>query len=123
MAFDRKAAKAAITNQSKDDPEFNEALSGAHDYQLKIAQENNRHAETMRRQDLGFIGRAFGGEKSAPTYIAFLVMLAGMAGTFYCWTQAGAVESAVAEFWSKQAERSLAFAASALAYIFGRGTK
>ena len=123
MAFDRKAAKEAITTKSKVDAEFNEAQSGAHEFQLKIAQENNRHVETMRRHELGFIGRAFGGEKSAPTYIAFLVMVAGMAGTFYCWSQAGTVEAAVADFWSKQAERSLAFAASALAYIFGRGTK
>ncbi|KRB61384.1 hypothetical protein ASE04_21190 [Rhizobium sp. Root708] len=122
MAFDRKAAKESIQAKSGDDAEFDEAQVGAHDFQLKIAQENNRHAETMGRQDLGFLGRALGGEKTAPTYIAFFVMVAGLAGTFYCWSQAGATGDATG-FWSSQAERALAFSASALAYIFGRGNK
>ncbi|WP_105437683.1 hypothetical protein [Neorhizobium sp. T25_13] len=122
MAFDRKAAKEAIQAKSGDDAEFDEAQVRAHDFQLKIAQENNRHEETMRRHDLGFLGRAFGGEKSAPTYIAFLVMVAMMMGAFYCWSRAGEAGQAT-EFWSAQAERAIAFAASALAYIFGRGNK
>jgi len=65
-AFDRKAAKAAIKEMQGADPEFDAVQSGAHDFQLKLTQENNRHAEKMREQEIGFFGRAFGGEKSAP---------------------------------------------------------
>jgi hypothetical protein len=122
MASDRKAAKEAIQSSSAQDAELEEVLSGAHNYQLRLTQENNRHAEAMRKADIGFLGRAFGGEKSAPTYIAFLVTVAGLAGTGFCWYKAG-VPGATTEFWSTQAERAVAFAASALAYIFGRGAK
>lgn len=128
MASDRSAAKKAIKQSSDDDPELDAALSSAHNLQLRITQETNRHEEAMRKTDIGFLGRAFGGEKSAPTYIAFLVTILGLAGTFFCWWQAtGTIETPttpeMVEFWSSQAERALAFAAAALAYIFGRGGK
>lgn len=128
MASDRSAAKKAIKQSSDDDPELDAALSSGHDLQLKLTQESNRHEEVMRKTDIGFLGWAFGGEKSAPTYIAFLVTILGLAGTLFCWWQAvGTNETPVSaemvEFWSKQAERALAFAAASLAFIFGRGGK
>ncbi|WP_029073589.1 hypothetical protein [Kaistia adipata] len=128
MASDRSAAKDAIQDKSKDDPELNAAISSGHDLQLKLTQEENRHAEKMHLANIGWLGRAFGGEQSAPTYIAFLAMVIGLGGTAYCWLQAtGTPASPVApeqaEFWSKQAERALSFGAAALAFIFGRGAK
>jgi len=128
MASDRSAAKGAIEESSPDDPELDAALSSGHDLQLKLAQEQNRHTEAMHKADIGFLGRAFGGEKSAPTYIAFIAMVAGLAGATFCWMQAvGTAENPIsietAEFWSKQAERALSFGAAALAFIFGRGAK
>lgn len=128
MASERSAAKSAIKQKSQDDPELDAVLSSGHDLQLKITQEQNRHAEAMHKADIGFLGRAFGGEKSAPTYIAFLAMVAGLVGAFFCWSQAiGSAEhvvtAEVADYWSKQAERALAFGGAALAFIFGRGAK
>jgi hypothetical protein len=124
MASDRKAAKSAIQAQSSGDAELEETLTGAHNYQLKLTQENNRHMEAMRKADIGFLGRAFGGEKSAPTYIAFIATIGGMIGAAVCWGLAGNAEIPVnATFWSSQAERALAFASGALAFIFGRGSK
>lgn len=128
MASERSAAKSAITEQSQDDPELNAALSAGYEYQLRLTREQNRHAEQTQKTDLGFLGRAFGGEKSSPTYIAFIATAAGAFGAFFCWWQAIAtperpVTPEVAEFWSKQAERALAFSAAALAFIFGRGAK
>jgi len=128
MASDRSAAKKAIKQTSDDDPELDAAFSSAHDLQLRLTQESNRHEEAMRKTDIGFLGRAFGGEKSAPTYIALLVTLLGLGGAFYCWFQVAGAQGTpsgaeMVEFWSKQVERALAFAAASVAYIFGRGGK
>ncbi|MET3853439.1 hypothetical protein [Rhizobium sp. OAE497] len=120
--FDRQAAKAAIKETQGADPEFDAVQSSAHDFQLKLTQENNRHSEHMRKQEIGFFGRAFGGEKSAPTYVAFIVTVFGLVAVGFCWGMA-AYNASMTEFWSTQAERAMAFAASALAYIFGRGTR
>lgn len=128
MVSDRSAAKGAIKETSSEDPELEAAFSAGEDYKLKHIQEQNRHAETMHRQGMGFLGRWLGGESSAPMFIAALATAAGLAGAFFCWYHAigttdHPIASEVAEFWSKQAERALAFGAAALAFIFGRGGK
>ncbi|WP_027037558.1 hypothetical protein [Mesorhizobium ciceri] len=124
MVSERSAAKKAIKTESQDDPELADAISTAHDYQLKLTQENNRHVEALRKQDLGFFGRAFGGEKSAPTYIASIAALIGLFGAGYCLTMAASIhDAAFVDFWSKQTERLVAFAVASLTFIFGRGSK
>jgi len=120
--FDRKAARAAIEESVETDPEFEAAQASAHEFQLKLTQENNRHTEQMRKQEIGFFGRAFGGEKSAPTYVAFIVTVFGLVAAGFCLIMS-AYNPAMNEFWSTQAERAFAFSASALAYIFGRGAR
>ncbi|WP_421445276.1 hypothetical protein [Agrobacterium tumefaciens] len=124
MASDRKAAKQAIEETSKDDPELDEAISGGHSYQLKLAQENNRHREVMRRSEMGVFGRLFGSDSAATTSVAFIAMVSGVAGTAFCWIMAGNASVAeITTFWSTQAERALAFSGGALAYLFGKGAK
>ena len=120
MAPDRKAAKGSVVKKGDEDPELDDAFGAAHKLQLSLAQENNRHTETMRRHDLGFFGRAFGGEKSAPTFIAAIAALFGVVGVGYS-IYAGNMGNA--EIWSQQTERLLAFTVACLAFIFGRGAK
>ncbi|HYP57344.1 MAG TPA: hypothetical protein VEQ35_03560 [Beijerinckia sp.] len=99
-----------------------EVLNAASKFQLEIVKENNRHIEATIAHDLGFFGRAFGGEKSAPTHVALIAMLFGLAGAGVSFYMAAHDGTAV-EFWGKQIERSVAFASTALAFIFGRGSK
>lgn len=104
-----------------------EAINSASRFQLEVLKENNRHIEAKIRHDLGVFGRAFGGEKSAPTYVALVAMVSGLAAvgvSFYMAAHAPEVNNAeYVDFWGKQIERSIAFASAALAFIFGRGSK
>lgn len=121
MASERNNAKSAILERGRDDPELDETLTSAHAYQLELAKEKNRHAERMRARDLGFFGKLAGGERVSPIFVAFLAMIAGLAGAVYCWTHAGA-DSQIADFWGKQAERAIGFATAAMTFILGRAT-
>lgn len=126
-SIDRKAAKDAIQTNKQDDPELSSAIADAHKFQLELAKENNRHAEKIRAQDLGWVGRLLGGEKTAPTVIALFVMIVCFIGAFFAWNKVPSNNSLEAveatHFWGTQAERAISFAGAALAYIFGRGMK
>jgi hypothetical protein len=119
MASDREQAKSAIVSRDKDDPELDEVLNNAHQLQLELAREANRHAEEMR----GWFGRLIGDDRNAPVFVALLAMMIGLGVWVYCLYNAGNLNQAQTEFWGRWAERSLAFAASALAYIFGKGVQ
>jgi hypothetical protein len=79
------------------------------------------HAHAMRKLELGWIGFLVGDPTSAPTNIALLCIVAGMAlcavSVIYARTAGTDVE-----FWHSFTERSLAFVGTALAFIFGRGS-
>lgn len=115
--LDRAEAKGAIVKRESDDPDLDAALSGAHQYQLGLAKEQNRHMEEMR----GWFGRVFGHGDNVPTYIAATAMVAGIIITAGCLVAAAHFEQSVAEFWAKQAERAFAFSGTCLAFIFGKG--
>jgi hypothetical protein len=124
MASDRDNAKKAIKDSDSDEPEFLAALSDGKALQHSIAIENNRHKEAMRARDLGMMGRIFGSEAYAPIWIAGIVALAGVLMAIFCIFQGSrSMEPNSAEFWSKQVERSFAFSASALTFIFGRSSR
>jgi hypothetical protein len=112
-----EAAKKAITGSSETDPELDETMSSAHRYQLDLAKEQNRHAEAKHKLDLGAGGWFLGGEKNAPGVIAGLAVFFGLLAFGMCLIMAKA-ETQNLEFWGRNAERSLAFASAALAYIF-----
>lgn len=122
MASEREDAKRAIMERGEADPELDQLLSGAHRLQLDLAKETNRHNETMRAKELGVFGKLVGGETTAPFTVALLVVVLGFAGAAACWVAAWNAPTS-AEFWAKQAERGIAVATAALAFIFGRGSK
>jgi hypothetical protein len=117
---DRESAKKSISSKSTDDPELDEAIRAGRDFQLSILKENNRHTEEMKQKELGFFGRAFGGEKSAPTFIAAIGALLGEIGAGYTLVDIQGENTAA---WTQQTEKLLAFTSACLAFIFGRGTK
>jgi hypothetical protein len=122
MASERDQAKLSITKRETDEPELDEAISAAqnlaHELDLKI--EEHRHEEAMHSARLGAIGRFLGSEAS--TSVAFIAVCAGILSAFFCYGCA-AYSPAVADFWGKQAERSIAFSVSALSFIFGRNVR
>lgn len=122
MEPNRKAAKEAITDKGQNDPELDQTLKEAHNFQLELLKENNFHARQMNQANLGFIGKILGDGKNTQMFIAMLAVGAGVVlfiGCLFC-----AYKSPEnSDFWSKQGERALAFAAAALAYIFGAGSK
>ncbi len=82
----------------------------------------------MRRLDIeaskvdrGAIGWLIGGRDNAATATAFIAMTGGVFGTFACFV--GAYFSSTPATWINAGELFLAFAGSALGYIFGRGTR
>lgn len=119
--LDRESAKKSISSRETNDPEFDEAFRSAKDFQLDTLKENNRHAEATHSSNLGLFGRAFGGEASAPTYVALIAMLVGFVGAGFSLYMAAKVP-ADGEFWGKQVERLIAFGSASLAFIFGRGS-
>jgi hypothetical protein len=116
--LNRADAKGAILTRETGDPELAETLSSGHKFQLELVKEQNRHAEKMR----GLGARIFGHGDNAPTYIAAAAVAAGVFIAGGCLIAAfKSNDQQMIEFWSKQAERSFAFSATALAFIFGKG--
>jgi hypothetical protein len=120
--LNRADAKGAIIQRDRDDPELDAVLSSAHQLQLHLAKETNRHDEAMRRAELGLFGRIIGGEATAPFVVAAIAVFAGFLAAGGSWFMA-AWEPNQAEFWAKQAERGISVASAAIAFIFGRGSK
>ena len=74
-----------------------------------------------RQSELGIIGRLLGGKENASTSVALIAMGFGIVAFFLCLHYAA--YSPASETWHREADASLAFAASALAYIFGRSSR
>ena len=124
MASEREKAKNAITKTDSADPELAAALADAALQQHRITAENNRHKEALQNSELGRIGRWLGGEKSAPIAIAGIAAFAGLLGMFFSLFMASrSMTPDAIDFWSKMVERGFAFAASCLAFIFGRSRR
>lgn len=119
-ASERAKAKEAITGRAEADPELSNAISEADALNVELTKESHRHELEMASQERGAMGRFFGGEKHAPTFIAFVAMSAGLLIGTLCLI-AAFNDTADRAFWGSQAERALAFAGAALAFIFGRG--
>lgn len=118
-------------------------MSTAHASQTELVRERNRNKETIlqmelaaearqqeaelreraqeRISELGVIGQLLGGKENAPVSVALIALASGILAFFLCLHYAA--YSSTPETWHREAEGSLAFAASALAFIFGRSSK
>lgn len=120
-----------------------EVLSTAQALQHDVLREKNRSREELLRMelaarareqevelaaqaqekisDLGILGKLLGGRENAPTNVALIALGCGVVAFFLCLHYAA--YSSTPETWHREAERALAFAASALAFIFGRSSR
>jgi len=121
MASERDRAKNAIKRTDSTDPELNAALAEGTELQHLLMIEVNRHKETMRSVELGWIGRVLGGEANAPIAVATIVVVAGIVGaSLSVWMASQSLRPESSEYWSKMVERFLALTISGLSFIFGR---
>lgn len=82
------------------------------------------HDERMKRLEMGWLGRAIGVTPHIATHIACLSIFAGIVLCIACLAGAYVTSvSSTADFLKAFAERSLAFSAAALAFVFGRTVK
>ncbi|WP_113384946.1 hypothetical protein [Rhizobium mayense] len=122
MASEREQAKQSASDPEPSDPDLGETLSTANKFHIDLVRETNRHREKMAHGERGWLGWLVGGPTNAPTITAFLAATAGLVIAMWCLSQA-ATQGADADFWSKQAEKGFAFAATAVGFIFGRSLK
>ena len=146
MASERAEAKRDVVRESAELNEpapLRDVLLTAQASQTELVRERNRNKETIlqmelaarakeqdaeltaraqeRQSELGIIGRLLGGKDNAPTSVALIALASGILAFFLCLHYAA--YSSTPETWQREAEGSLAFAASALAFIFGRSSK
>lgn len=122
MEPDRSSAKGGIVSREVSDPQLDDTLRAAKKEELELNKESNSHRLAMRKAEMGWIGAFIGSERHAAVHIAGVLAFFGVlvAGILYFQT---AHDPTNAEMWSRNAERMIAFSATALAYIFGRGGK
>lgn len=123
MATDRNLAKASIKPETPEDsdPELGQALSDASGLRVALEREKNRHVDDIEKGKRGFIGSILGDSGSAPLAIGFLALIFGGISWAWCLYMAQQNSADVA-FWSSQAEKAMAFSATALGFVFGRST-
>ncbi|SDF76177.1 hypothetical protein SAMN04487996_112124 [Dyadobacter soli] len=122
MALDRRRAKReGIVEIEMDDPDFDDTLKSAHNLQLELTRERYHHEQVMKEKDMGTLGKFFGDGRNTQTFIALLSVLLGLGIYVACLITAKANPDAV-HFLSESGSKALAFAGTALGYIFGRAT-
>ena len=116
---ERDAAKSAATNVESNDPELQSTLNVAHDFQIALVKEKNRHQEEQTRIALGIFGKVLGGERNAPIVVASFAALLGFLFAGAClFLAANSPDSN--DFYSDWSERTLAITTLALGFIFGK---
>ena len=122
MASERDTAKGAVVHKEETDPELDSALFSAAKHQLEVKKEENRHKEKINEQNLGLVGNLFGDGKNIPTSAALITVLLAFLVTIGLYL-AAYTHLEQAELWASNAERALAVALAALAYLFGKGSR
>jgi hypothetical protein len=122
MASEREEAKQSVTASQKTDPELRDALGTAHQFQIDLVKEQNRHAEAQTKARLGWFGRLLGGEANAPIVVAAIAALLGFAFSGACLILAYK-DPPNNGFYSDWSGRAFAIATTSLGFIFGKQLK
>jgi hypothetical protein len=120
MEPSRSQAKKGILKKGETDPQFDEKQSAAHQFQLELTKEQNRHNQVMKDSDMGMLGRFFGDGRNTQTFVAFVAVLFGLV-IFSACLFAAYKSSTRANFWLDAGIIALGFSGTALGYLFGKG--
>lgn len=121
MASDRDGALSSATAVEETDSELGEVLAQANNLHLELVKENNRHKEQMASGERGWFGQFLGGERNAPTVVAFIALVLFSAIGSVCLA-AAYNNPETGTFWGDHARNAFALATGALGFIFGRGS-
>lgn len=124
MASERDEALNAVVATEITDQDLSQSkiLVALHEAEVtKRLELSHAHALTMRKAELGWFGRALGGESNAAVVIAFFVVVLGFSVAIGLWITAA--HTGQYAFWSSEAHMALGAATTALGYVFGRGSK
>ncbi|SDE07239.1 hypothetical protein SAMN04487996_103268 [Dyadobacter soli] len=113
-------AKKGILKKDQTGTRFTDIQLAAHQAELEMTREQNRHAKEMRTTELGFLGKFFGDGRNTQTFVALIAVFSGVS-IFATCLFAAYCKPVEAHFWSESGSKSLAFAGTALGYLFGRG--
>ena len=117
----RSNAKEGITKTEDEEPELQNAITVGHQLQLDLLREKNRHRETIQKQELGWIGRFFGGENTASLGLAFAAVFLGFLGVVLGYVMA-ALQPISQAFGGKEIGFAYTLISSALSFVFGRSS-
>lgn len=120
MASERKQAKAAVQERLEDDPEFDSAISGAHQFELQKRRDEHAHKVKMAEVEGGVVAKVFGRGSSAATNAAHIVICGGFVAVFVC--AVGLFTAEDKTVWERGLQLSGSIVLTALAYLFGRGS-
>ena len=121
MELSRIQAKKGIVKKDQTGTPLTEKQVAAHQMELEITKEQNRHEKDMRHTELGFLGWFFGDGRNTQTFVALMAVFLGLL-IFATCLFAAYRKPDEAHFWSDAGLKSLAFAGTSLGYLFGRGT-
>jgi len=120
MELNRVQAKKGIVKKDQAGTPLTERQHEAHQMELELTKEQNRHEKDMRSAELGFWGWFFGDGRNTLTFVAFMAVFSGLTIFGTCLV-AAYKKPADAQFWSDAGLKALAFAGTSLGYLFGRG--
>lgn len=120
MELNRVQAKKGIVKKDQAGTPLTERQHEAHQMELELTKEQNRHEKDMRSAELGFLGWFFGDGRNTLTFVAFMAVFSGLTIFGTCLV-AAYKKPADAQFWSDAGLKALAFAGTSLGYLFGRG--
>lgn len=119
MEPSRIQAKKGIVKKEQTDTQLTETQLAAHQMELEVTKEQNRHEKDMRSTELGFLGWFFGDGRNTQTFVALIAVFSGLF-IFGTCLFAAYRKPAEAQFWSDAGLKALAFAGTSLGYLFGR---
>jgi hypothetical protein len=119
MASERQLAKTNATQPERSDPEFAAAQNEALMFRLETLKQQNSHIQTMHKTSIGKIGDYIGDSTGAPNAIAVIIAIVALMIAVGCYA-AGIWFPTNTEFWGSHAEKAIATAMAAAAYLFGR---
>lgn len=120
MEPSRVQAKRGIIKKDQTGTPLTEQQLIAHQMELEITKEQNRHEKDMRSTELGFLGWFFGDGRNTQTFVALIAVFSGLVIFGTCLIAAYR-KPADAPFWSDAGLKALAFAGTSLGYLFGKG--
>jgi hypothetical protein len=121
MEPSRIQAKKGIVKKDQTDTPFAEKQLAAHQMELEITKERNRHEKEMRSAALGFLGRFFGDGRNTQTFVALVAVFLGVTIFATCLIAAYR-KPTESQFWSDAGLKALAFAGTSLGYLFGKAS-